>query len=112
MSGIIYALRFRSGLIKFGFTKLPHQRLLQFRRIYGPDFEPIGAVPGTVEQEKELLELLSASRERGEFFRPSGMVMRVVKMMEREWPPYPVRGRGPKPKLARPASEPEQASAA
>ena len=88
MSGYVYAIKGSDGLIKIGHSRNPQRRLSKMRCDNQGNLRLLGCVPATLSQEAELHFLLSASLERGEWFRPSRLVQTAVAMMR----PWPLRG--------------------
>jgi len=89
MSGFVYAIEGDNGLIKIGFTRNLARRLTKMRSD-NASLRPLAYIEATQAQEAELHGLLMASREKGEWFRPSALVMHAVEMMK-PWPEAPRR---------------------
>jgi hypothetical protein len=67
MSGYVYAIR-SGDRVKIGWSGKPHSRLSKIRSDSSFECELIGAVPATMEQEREAHSLFSRWRIAGEWF--------------------------------------------
>jgi DNA-binding XRE family transcriptional regulator len=71
MSGYVYLIVSSSGFYKVGFTKNdPRRRVSMLRTGTSDELELVGAVRGTIEDERELHRLLSPWRVTREWFSP------------------------------------------
>lgn len=70
MTGFIYVVASSAGLYKIGFSNDPRRRLSMLRTSSPERLTLLGAVPGTVEQERELHALLRPWRAAREWFKP------------------------------------------
>lgn len=67
MSGYVYAIAC-GDLVKIGYSADPWSRFVKLKTDNAADAKLLGAVPGTLKQEKELHRLLSPWRSNGEWF--------------------------------------------
>ncbi len=69
MTGFVYLIVSSSGFYKVGFTKNdPRRRVMMLRTGSSDELELIGAVPGTIEDERELHRMLAPWRVTREWF--------------------------------------------
>lgn len=68
MTGYVYVVRTASGRYKIGYSETPIFRTEAICRTAGEDAEALGAVPATIDQERELHRLLAPWRLYGEWY--------------------------------------------
>jgi DNA-binding transcriptional regulator YdaS (Cro superfamily) len=84
VTGYIYAMR-AEDIVKIGWSKKPEQRLSKVNSDSPVFVTLVGFVPGTLEQEQALHDLLSPWRMTNEWYRAWGAVAEFIAML----PPLP-----------------------
>lgn len=80
MTGFIYAIG-NADRVKIGYSQDPVSRAVKVRSDSSHNVRLIGAIAGTVSQERELHQLFSAYRVHGEWFERKGAVASFCLML-------------------------------
>lgn len=78
MTGYVYVVQSSSGLYKVGHTTRPHRRRAELIVATHEDLTMLGVVPATIEQERELHQLLKPWRVAREWYRPCTALLPLI----------------------------------
>jgi DNA-binding transcriptional regulator YdaS (Cro superfamily) len=83
MTGFVYCIGERGGLVKIGYSTDPRARLIKLRADSPVDAVLLGAIPGTPEDEAKWHKAFGVFHERGEWFNDED------EMISDRFPPMP-----------------------